>query len=655
MTIPLYPRGFAYSRTPLELPDMPGHFQRREAANAVFWFSPDLDFHIAERADATVVLFGHAHYVTTEESISSLADIARRISAAWRQASTSGVEEILYDLAGRYGLFILGRAQSYAYQDAHGMRSMYRSADARLVTSHERLLADLTGAVTDHHPLAKLPLGIRWTRSRYDGIRAVIPNHRLNLDTGDMERFFGQGTNQYRNLSVGQRVDMVHALWTEQLRVLARTKKIALSITGGLDSRVSLAMARPWWDEIRTFTYTTEPVSGNSRSKSLHKDQVIVERILEVVNLNHCLIPESDKIPLTAHQESILAKNSAGTHGRWLLNLYRERVSGPNVVHLRGNLNETARNYFHEFVDNQDPLEGIYAIMRDQIHRRATSARKDLPSILDETRQQYELLTLDELGEHYLATDFFYWEVRMSRWFSEVFNETDCAFDTVIPFNHRRIIDIALSFSEDQRREGLLFHELINKSAPFLNFFGVNDTRTLYDRYQRPDLIGGQATRASHRERALLVVDTNGAALARLPFTGTLYIPREHLLTGNEARIVFPLEEYFEAGNRADVRINISNSYSSAKAVDYLELIAEMDGQTIARQDLAYWPRPFGISLTDLAKDTQLTVRLRALRDIPKASWENASRTGIQLEVLETMRPGTRIRTDNPYLQVVNQ
>src|SRR5699024_2890083 len=84
--------------------------------------------------------------------------------------------------------------------------------------------------------------------------------------------------------------------------------------------------------------------------------------------------------------------------------------------------------------------------------------------------------------------DLFYWEDRMGRWHSEILNETDAAFDTLLPFNVRAIIEVALSFSIPEQKSDYLFKELINRNHPILNFYGRNEKLNLYEKQKKIEL-----------------------------------------------------------------------------------------------------------------------------------------------------------------------
>lgn len=654
MNFPLYPRGFVYSKIPAKLPDEVTHFNRHATARGTFWFAPELHHEISETTDLTVVVFGHAHYVTLNASDNDLLSITGRIADAWRASGCTGVEGVLYDLAGRYGVFILSAQDSHVYQDAHGMRSIYYNTEATIVSSHERLLADITGAGLATSRISALPLIARWSHTNYAEIRSMIPNHRLDLEHGSSERFFGKQANPYLGLSNKQRIDMVHHLWTKQVLELARNHNIALSITGGLDSRVSLALARPLWDKVHTFTYTASPTKGGWWAKSLHKDDVIVRQILDAVDVKHTLLNRADAKPVDRNQKDIMDKNSAGHHGPWLVNMYREHISGSDVVHLRGNLNETARNYYHDFVDPVTPIEGVRQLMRTLVRSKAPARIPELEEIMEEFEHEFDDSQLDQLDPSYEQLDMYYWEIRMGRWFSEVFNETDAAFESVIPFNHRRIIDIALSFTEQERLDGLLFRELINKNAPFLNFFGINDTTNLYEKYVRKEPSAVKASSKTMSSQRLAILDRDGTLLEDITFDGVLYIPAALLKPGTEAAVDYPLDRFVGSKLRADIKLHIANSYSSPNGTGYLELVVELDGRQIAAHDLARWPEPFAITITDVPADSKIKILVRSLRNSPKKSWEIASQTRIEISALNNYEPGRRVLTDNPHVALTN-
>lgn len=652
MALPTYPRGFLYSEHDIVLPKVANHLRPQSTSRGKFWFGPESIAEIYDVDGIVVVLSGHAQYVDPNKSEGNLQVIVQQIAALWGSKGRDAVESFLYDLGGRYVLFLLGADEKLVYQDAHGMRSVYYTSDASAVSSHEHLLAQVTHAKNSQSRLAALPLSIRWSQSKYLEMHALLPNHRLNLADGTVQRFYPHRENPYLGVSTRERLDLIERLWTEQIRMLAEEHELAISLTGGLDSRTSFAVARPHWAKIHTFTYTTIPRGDSSWSRSIYKDEVIVGQILDVVDVRHTFLRRNEAPSLSAAEQKILSQNSSGEHGRWLVKLYQQHIAVDGLIHLRANLHETGRNYFHKFRTPSNQMSGLRKLMKNQVQLRKPLLEPELEQVMEEFEAEYIAAQFDLLPHSYELLDMFYWEVRQGRWFSEIFNETDAAFDTAIPFNHRRIIDLALSFSATERKNGFVFHELINRNAPVLNFFGVNDTENLYEKQKARSVVSSGAITSDFKDQRVMVVySINKNPLAELPFQGSIYLPAAHAKTGQFSEVVWKVSELTPAVV-ADIRLQIHNKYQNAKATDYLKLSVEVDGTTVLSHDLSCWPSPFGVTITKLASDSFVSVKVQSLRNITRDSWEVASRTEVLIEATPSLNLDRNIWTDNPLASI---
>lgn len=662
MAINLYPRGFLYARDSVNVTDDLAHFERRTTSRGTFWLSPETAFEFVETDSSLIALIGHAQYVSASAAVGDAREICGRLLEAWEDKGAAGVEEYLYDLGGRYALFILADQEQLVYHDAHGMRSVYFAEGRSLVSSHERILADALDAAPSRSTLSGLPLSLRWRHSHFTGIESLQPNHRLELGTGQQTRYFPFGENPYLSAPENNRLDLARRLWTDQIRLIAEGRNVALSMTGGLDSRVSVAMAREYWGSVKAFTYTAIPRQESAWSRSIYQDEAIVQQILEVVDIDHEFLRRDEAPELTAAEKSTLAKNTAGHHGQWLLKLYQRSFPQADTVHLRANLHETARNYFHKYRTPSEPLRGLRKLMRDQTLQRAAALEPRIDSVMSDFEEQIKLSGYAGLPAGYEPLDMYYWELRQGRWFSEVFNETDCAFETAIPFNHRRLIDIALSFDSRQRQNGHFFKELINRTAPFLNFYGVNSTTNLYEQSRNNQLADRTPTATKARSRAgegitvseqFIIVDASGNQKTTRPFAGTLYLPAGQLKKNYAAELRLSVAP--RTGELPlDLQITVANGYENAKAAGYLELVVSVHGAEALRHDLSSRAEPFGITLTALPPGTPVKLSIRSLRDIQRDSWESASRTSLQMVARPSRQTESKVLTDNPYAQVLD-
>ncbi len=661
MPINFYPRGFLYSQDAPVITDELKGFRHHQTSRGEFWRAPETELEILDRGTALIVLIGHAQYVSDSASTGDTREICAQIFDAWETAGRTEVEKYLYDLGGRYALFVLTDDEQYVYHDAHGMRSVYFIDGQAVVSSHERMLADLVNAQPELATISSLPLALRGRFSRFHGITALQPNHRLDLLTTSQSRYFPYAENSYLGASDKERLDLAQHLWTEQIRLITSDRDVALSMTGGIDSRVSLAMSRAFWDRIKAFTYTAIPRQDSAWSRSIYQDEAIVQQILDVVNIDHEFLRRDEAPALSASEKNTLAKNTAGQHGQWLLKLYQQRFPNPSTVHLRANLHETGRNYFHKYRTPAEPLRGLRKLLRDQTVQRHPAMEAQIDAVMGEFDELIGQAGYRELPTSYEPLDMYYWELRQGRWFSEVFNETDCAFETAIPFNHRRLIDLALSFDARQRREGYFFKELINRSAPFLNFFGVNSTQNLYEQGRdkqkesspsRIEKLNNPSVLGVAVSSKISILNECGKEISHKPYAGSLYVPAEHFRAGHVAEIQIDYKP--DAGSYPiDLQLSVENTYENSRATSHMEFVVEVDGAETLSHDLSTRPEPFGITMTALPAGTCVKIRIRALRDTPRDSWEKASRTGLQIVARVAQGQERKILTDNPFAKIL--
>src|SRR5699024_10364987 len=147
--------------------------------------------------------------------------------------------------------------------------------------------------------------------------------------------------------------------------------------------------------------------------------------------------------------------------------------------------------------------------------------------VYDKLSASLERLNYGEKLFDYHILDLFDWEDRMAGWHSEVLNETDAAFDTLLPFNMRAIIDISLSFPVSERRSDYMFKELVNRNHPILNFYGRNEKTNLYE--QQRDQANTQEERTPALFKEFTVFDVEREEKSKVKTSeNTIYIPETH-------------------------------------------------------------------------------------------------------------------------------
>lgn len=73
-------------------------------------------------------------------------------------------------------------------------------------------------------------------------------------------------------------------------------------------------------------------------------------------------------------------------------------------------------------------------------------------------------IKLNESLYNYEHTDLHYWEVRMGSWGTSVATSLDLCHNVTIPLNNRKILEMFLSFSREDRKNDKVHNELIIKA-----------------------------------------------------------------------------------------------------------------------------------------------------------------------------------------------
>lgn len=575
------------------------HFASRELGHGwVLWTDDGCSTDLAEADGDIVVVRGHWADLSDDATDGGPAGPLLRLLRTDERA----FHERLGQIAGRYVIIAIRSGHLRVYHDALGLRSVYYSTTSPLVASHLRLLQRLESHETQFTSKVALTA---WDESLCSGVRHLLPNYWLDPDTADVARYFPLEPNRYMDWSIDERLARVEELWHRELEIYAKTHpRTAVSVTGGLDSRLMLAMAREHLPRYRAFTYTVHQ-RGSAWAKSLNKDGRIVRDLLQYIDVqSHDFLDVSSRPPLPEALTRALRANSWASHGHFLIPHYREAFPEPDWLHLRGTGVEVIRKYW--------PRAAGMTEFENIVHRLTRSGSPDL-------RVRGRELGFDQEIHGYERMDLAYWEVRMGKWHAELLNESDAAFETFVPIATREIFELLLTFNDRDRLSGLAVRELINRNHPVLNFVGANDLRNLYE--QRRD----EMSELEQVElRGHIVVTAEGRKVKpEVRHTGYLSIPREDFEAGATATAVICITQA-----PGDLQLTVHNEYESRGRGAFAWTVV-VDSQEMIRCDGAASALPARVTLTNVPKGAVVKLRLQALKTLQKGSWQAASVTSV--------------------------
>lgn len=481
----LYSRGFLLTNVEESLLDSLEHYTKKQVGTKILYHDEVTPVDIHTSHDGWLALVGTVLETTLQPGSLRAEPVASRLWRSFRDGGLDALEDELYDLGGRYAVLISNRSGTWVYHDAAGTRAVYYDIVSGLVGSHYDMLARLCASRPSKlHRIETLRLDLRNRFTAHSEILALLPNHRLDLRRTTQERFFLNQANRASSEDFETKISAVMGSWESQLaHALRQTDEVGFSMTGGQDSRLLLALASKFTNSLTSFTYTYAGADSGAppQSKwdeSMKLDFDIVNRLQPFLPPRHTFItkPENGQGAWRAAHIATLRRNSEGVHGQWLLSDYMRLFSSRRSLHYRGNLVGLGRLISAQPQSLSDP----YGRLRTHVKNRASKKSDPASIALDihdspEVREQYETVHPD-----YELTDVWYWENRLARWYAQLLNETDVAFETFTPFNTRRIIDAFLSMHPVDRKEGVMQWELIYRGNPYLTFFAANALDDLY-------------------------------------------------------------------------------------------------------------------------------------------------------------------------------
>lgn len=465
----LFARGFLLTERPN--PATPAHWTQARIGAYMLAYDPRNSFYHAVSGGRWAALLG-----TALDTQTWTLDGGQIVRDALKQL-TGGENALFEHLDGLCGRFVLAYGmdgRTCLLTDACGVRSTFYAdlPHALAVGSHALLVRKCVSAgpvrAIDPAWLGLFGNFLPGHYTPYEGIYFLTPNTLLELETRTVRRFFPRGALAEK--TVNDALNEVSELLIDQLELLARERRLAMSLSGGLDSRTTLAFTRRVTDRILYFTYHDDENESQDRGMVLQTDQSLATEIAANLGLKHRLLKldyKANPVGLTAiqHANSFLRHNHA-TACAFLANF------PPDMLHLSSNLAEIGRAFYRKASFHELPLTP------ERMAKAYNLKAADNPGVIAAFGAYAERTSLQELY-NYDPYDIFYWEHRMGVWHSCIALEHDLIFDTFIIYNCRRVLNLLLAVPVEERINGTMYHELIRRQWPVLEFWPINRRRVL--------------------------------------------------------------------------------------------------------------------------------------------------------------------------------
>ncbi len=406
---------------------------------------------LSERRDLGhgVSLFAHPEAFVTSHEAGALRVYCLGVGVRGSgQALFDGVDTeddllaLLDDLNGVYTLITVTPDSLRVYTDPGGMMNVFLG-DGGVIASTPAALPETRGAPAGPSVKPGRDDWMLWDRTPFAGVRVLPANHMLDATTGQTERFWPR--DEFTGLSRDEAIVRGAGTLRESARALAGSHSVLVSLTGGLDSRVSLAALDGVEGDISAFTLDRVP----------SRERALVERLAERAGVDHRWV-EVDEAPpgvLRMYDEitlgmSVGARREVGG-GCWTLR-------DTDAVHLSGNLGAIAKAFYWPNGKAVFPTPDL--LLRDFVDKN------------DERRAGAEawIAGLPAWLTPHAACNLAYLEQRGGRWMGVGETASSLYYAPTTFFSSRALFETISSAPTEEQRDGRLLRAFVERLAPDL-------------------------------------------------------------------------------------------------------------------------------------------------------------------------------------------
>ena len=284
---------------------------------------PDLPVVQRARGGLELTLLGYAidpHHPERDD-----ADVLDALLAP--SARAADVPLATEPLGGRWALVAADADGAFLVHDASGYRQVVHArVDGDVWAASQPLLLGRAVSLAPDPEAAEFVASDFYRRSaeawwpgdrtRYAGVRALLPNHVLDLGSGEARRFWPAAPLVERQVEDG--AERGCALLRGMVAGAHRRFPLAVALTAGIDSRTTLAAARGVAGDLPFFTHLHYDLDER------HVDVVVARKLARRLGLRHrvidCVRPEafatSDDPDVAAYRDLYLA-NASTAHVGW--------------------------------------------------------------------------------------------------------------------------------------------------------------------------------------------------------------------------------------------------------------------------------------------------------------------------------------------------
>lgn len=431
-----------------------------------------------------IFLIGHAYNPFTMETderviIKNLLD---------KSACENDFFDYLDQLTGSFSLIVHANDRTSVFSDCAGMYGAnYSVFEGRIyISSHFQMIADVLRLEEDPY-ITSMKRSRTWTLyghylphdlTAYTQVKRVLPNVETVIKDGvvSLKRYYPR--RQYRESSEAEYPEIVRQageILHNSMRLISeKWEKPAVSLTGGMDSKTTLACANGIQDKFSYYSYISLP-----REET---DALAAHEICRQLDLPHEIIHIRTGEDAGLHEQvKALLRRHYGYLGNPHDNDVDKRIALIREfgysIEVKSWVSEVARASRYGKYRKRKFAKKPTPRMLTSMYKIFLWNRKDA-RMTDRHFRDYLEKTglLDRLARwNYPWTEFFVWEIVFGGWGGlALTGEHMVSNNVTVPYNNRALLDLMLKAPLEKRRTDTLHRDIIEYMDKRVNETGIS-------------------------------------------------------------------------------------------------------------------------------------------------------------------------------------
>lgn len=478
----LFARGFLFTDAFIDDQGYPFYHQwsKTQLGKYNLLVSREQNYYIHEDSDESMILVGHAYNPFSmcekeEKILETLTARAFLSDEFWKELNC---------LTGIFTLFVINRDGVYIIGDPTCMQTTFYCLHQGhfYVSSHTNMLGDIlelswdeyVKKLTEYRFFPLLGNCLPGNITQFEVVKRLVPNHYICFDEKEKiesKRFYWPKT---LDMNVNEIVEKASDTIHNNLELIAnKWERPAISMTGGCDSKTTLACANGLYDKFSYFSYVS--------SESENVDAEAAHEICSALKLEHDIyeIPEEDNLFKNIEEIRAILEWNTGAIIPVHRNDVRKRVFFSNRkdfdVEVKSWASEIGRAYYSKRFNGRKKFGDIptprkcTTLYKFFIHNRklVKATDKDFEEYLKQYFEQSEVDPVEWQEQ-------FFWEFRMASWNGLVITgEHRYSFDITIPYNNRMLLELLLSADIEERIADVIYEKIRAKMNLLIDETGI--------------------------------------------------------------------------------------------------------------------------------------------------------------------------------------